>query len=106
MCPRISGLSCRLAIAQSNAQLIDIVMVQISPEEVTALATAFKDTAYVQANGFTVGGDKFFAIRADDRSIYGKKVCEYLSSNWSRYISVIPNDPNIMCAGQGRRCRR
>ena len=47
-------------------------MVQISPEEVTALATAFKDTAYVQANGFTVGGDKFFAIRADDRSIYGK----------------------------------
>lgn len=25
-------------------------------------------------NGFVVGGDKFFAIRADDRSLYGKKV--------------------------------
>ncbi|KAL2849885.1 profilin [Aspergillus pseudoustus] len=24
-------------------------------------------------HGFTIGGEKFFAIRADDRSLYGKK---------------------------------
>lgn len=39
------------------------------------MAAGFRDPGSVQASGFTVGGDKFFAIRADDRSLYGKKVC-------------------------------
>ena len=45
----------------------------ISPQEIKGLATGLSDPGSVQASGFTVGGDKFFAIRADDRSLYGKK---------------------------------
>ncbi|RMJ29001.1 hypothetical protein PHISP_00081 [Aspergillus sp. HF37] len=44
--------------------------------EVTALASAFGNSSQVLENGFVVGGDKFFAIRADDRSLYGKKTKE------------------------------
>ena len=58
-------------------------MVQIAPEEITSLAAAFKDSSQVHANGLTIGGDKFFAIKADDRSIYGKKVFFSLSLSLS-----------------------
>lgn len=59
---------------------------QISPQEISSLAAAFKDTSQVHANGLTIGGDKFFAIRADDRSIYGKKVCTNISPRRSTYV--------------------
>ena len=48
---------------------------QMPQSEVTALASAFGNPSQVLENGFVVGGDKFFAIRADDRSLYGRKVC-------------------------------
>lgn len=47
-------------------------------QEVSGLATAFSNTSHAFENGLTVGGDKFFAIRADERSIYGKKVSRLL----------------------------
>jgi profilin len=34
---------------------------------------AFKDASGIRANGLLIGGVKHIAIRADDRSIYGKK---------------------------------
>ncbi|RJE24729.1 hypothetical protein PHISCL_02938 [Aspergillus sclerotialis] len=45
----------------------------IPQQEVTALASAFSDSNHALQNGFVIGGDKFLAIRADDRSLYGKK---------------------------------
>ncbi|KAJ0421111.1 profilin [Aspergillus carlsbadensis] len=45
----------------------------ISPQEIQALGSAFSNSEYAMQNGFTIGGEKFFAIRADDRSLYGKK---------------------------------
>ncbi|KAI9372324.1 profilin [Aspergillus egyptiacus] len=45
----------------------------ISPQEIQALGSAFGDSNYAMQNGFSIGGEKFFAIRADERSLYGKK---------------------------------
>ncbi|OJZ84475.1 hypothetical protein ASPFODRAFT_166247 [Aspergillus luchuensis CBS 106.47] len=45
----------------------------ISPQELQGLAAAFKDPASAFGTGITVGGEKFVAIKADDRSLYGKK---------------------------------
>ncbi|KAI9926132.1 hypothetical protein ASPWEDRAFT_43512 [Aspergillus wentii DTO 134E9] len=45
----------------------------ISPQEIAALKASFADPSSVFGTGITVGGEKFVCIRADDRSIYGKK---------------------------------
>ncbi|KAE8140594.1 profilin [Aspergillus pseudotamarii] len=45
----------------------------ISTEELQGLVAAYKDSGATMQNGFKVGGEKFLAIRADDRSLYGKK---------------------------------
>ncbi|KAG2025195.1 hypothetical protein GB937_002956 [Aspergillus fischeri] len=46
---------------------------QISKEEIAGLKAAFDKPGSAFETGFVVGGDKFVAIRADDRSLYGKK---------------------------------
>ncbi|KAB8222496.1 putative profilin Pfy1 [Aspergillus novoparasiticus] len=46
---------------------------EISAQELQGLAAAYADSAAAMANGIIVGGEKFVAIRADDRSLYGKK---------------------------------
>ncbi|OOO10981.1 Profilin protein [Aspergillus oryzae] len=45
----------------------------ISAEELQGLAAAFAQSNVAMANGIKVGGEKFVAIKADDRSLYGKK---------------------------------
>ncbi|KAL2832566.1 profilin [Aspergillus cavernicola] len=45
----------------------------VSPQELQALNSAFSDSNYAMQNGFSIGGEKFFSIKADDRSLYGKK---------------------------------
>lgn len=58
----------------------------VQPAEVQKIVAAYKDTKDVkeiQGTGFHIAGDKFITIKADDRSIYGKKVCS-TSSGISR----------------------
>jgi len=45
----------------------------ISAHELAALKEGFKDPTSFFANGITVGGEKFVAIKAEGRSVYGKK---------------------------------
>ncbi|KAI8915066.1 profilin [Entophlyctis helioformis] len=45
----------------------------ISAAEVTTIAKAFTDASGIRANGLIAAGAKYIALRADDRSIYGKK---------------------------------
>ncbi|EME41595.1 hypothetical protein DOTSEDRAFT_73874 [Dothistroma septosporum NZE10] len=49
---------------------------QVSPQEMKEIVTAYKDTAdvkQVQSTGLHIAGEKFVVLKADDRSIYGKK---------------------------------
>ncbi|KAJ5219578.1 hypothetical protein N7468_008782 [Penicillium chermesinum] len=46
---------------------------ELSQEDINSLAAAFTSDATAFANGFSIGGEKFLCIRADARSLYGKK---------------------------------
>ena len=44
-----------------------------SAAEVTAIIRGFTDNAGIQGSGITLAGVKYMTLRADNRSIYGKK---------------------------------
>lgn len=46
---------------------------QIGPQEITTIAGGYTDPSQLQAHGLHVEGKKYFLLRADDRSIYGKQ---------------------------------
>merc|ERR1712159_510048 len=46
---------------------------EITPAEGTQLAQAFSDATSIFSNGINVAGQKYMTIKADTRSIYGKK---------------------------------
>ncbi|WPK25144.1 hypothetical protein PUMCH_002447 [Australozyma saopauloensis] len=46
---------------------------QIAPQEITAIAGGYNDPSQLQAHGLHVEGQKYFLLRADERSIYGKQ---------------------------------
>jgi profilin len=48
---------------------------KINATEMAALTKAFSDPSGIRANGLHVAEVKYIALRADDRSVYGKKVC-------------------------------
>ncbi|OQE29055.1 hypothetical protein PENFLA_c004G01647 [Penicillium flavigenum] len=45
----------------------------LSQEEINSLISAYTSSGNAFANGVSVCGEKFVAIRADERSVYGKK---------------------------------
>ncbi|KAI3657905.1 hypothetical protein MP638_003542 [Amoeboaphelidium occidentale] len=45
----------------------------VKPDEAKTLVKAFSDASGIRASGLLIGGEKFIALRADDRSIYAKK---------------------------------
>ncbi|CAI7632253.1 unnamed protein product [Penicillium manginii] len=46
---------------------------ELSQEDINTLAAAFTSSDNAFANGFSIGGEKFVTIKADERSLYGKK---------------------------------
>jgi len=45
----------------------------VQPAQGQALVAAFKDATAIRSSGFQIGDVRYVTIRADDRSIYGKK---------------------------------
>ncbi|KAI0067065.1 profilin [Artomyces pyxidatus] len=45
----------------------------LSAEEQRSIISDFGNPEKAQANGFRLAGQKFFTVKADERSIYGKK---------------------------------
>lgn len=52
----------------------------IQPAELKALVKGYDNAAELQSNGLHIAKDRYVLLKADDRSIYGKKVCVILSS--------------------------
>lgn len=53
-------------------------MLQVSPTEIKEIIASYTDTSDVkkiQSGGFRVAGEKYMTIKADEKSVYGKKVC-------------------------------
>ncbi|KAJ3038852.1 profilin, required for normal timing of actin polymerization in response to thermal stress [Rhizophlyctis rosea] len=45
----------------------------ITPTEIKTLVGAFTNAETIRANGLHINNVKYFTLRADDRSVYGKK---------------------------------
>ncbi|CAG8075005.1 unnamed protein product [Penicillium salamii] len=45
----------------------------LSQEEINSLISAYTSSDNAFANGFSIAGEKFVTIKADERSLYGKK---------------------------------
>ena len=65
---------------------------QVAPEEIKEVVNSYADKGEpkkVQSSGFHVAGHRYVTIKADDRSLYGKKVFAKLALptvfNCSRY---------------------
>lgn len=62
---------------------------QVSPNEMREVVNAFKDKGdatgvkAVQSTGLHIAGEKFIVLKADERSLYGKKVSTAISSPFS-----------------------
>lgn len=67
----------------------------VSPQEMQAVVAAYKDEGTdgvkkVQSEGLHIAGERFVVIKADDRSIYGKKVRKYPAL--VDYVPVAPHE--------------
>jgi len=52
---------------------------QVSPTEIKEIIASYTDTSAVkniQSGGFRIAGEKYMTIKADEKSVYGKKVHE------------------------------
>jgi len=45
----------------------------VTPDESKKLVAAFKDATSIRASGLFIAGQKYFALKCDDRSIYGRQ---------------------------------
>lgn len=45
---------------------------QIAPQEIQSIAGAYADPLNLQAHGLHIEGQKYFLLKADERSVYGK----------------------------------
>jgi profilin len=50
------------------------LFIQVADAEIAKLVSAFQDASGIRQSGIFIAQEKYFALRADDRSIYGKKV--------------------------------
>ncbi|GEQ67728.1 hypothetical protein JCM33374_g1393 [Metschnikowia sp. JCM 33374] len=46
---------------------------QIGAQEITNIAGGYADPSHLQSHGLHLEGKKYFLLKADDRSIYGKQ---------------------------------
>ena len=54
---------------------------KVSPSEIKDVIASYSDTSDVkkiQSGGFRIAGEKYMTIKADEKSVYGKKVHETL----------------------------
>lgn len=58
----------------TNAVHFFFLCPQLSAAEGAKIVKAFGNPSDIIANGIVIGGQKYFALRYDDRSLYGKKV--------------------------------
>ncbi|EGW30864.1 profilin [Spathaspora passalidarum NRRL Y-27907] len=73
---------------------------QLQPAEITELAKGFDDASGLQAHGLHAVGQKYFLLRADDRSIYGKHEAEGLVAVRTKQAILVAHYPSGVQAGE------
>ncbi|ODQ66571.1 Profilin/allergen [Nadsonia fulvescens var. elongata DSM 6958] len=72
----------------------------VTAPEIAALAHGFDDASPLQASGLHIQGQKFFLLRADDRSIYGKHQNEGVIAVRTKQALLLAHYPEGIQAGE------
>lgn len=73
---------------------------ELSSPEIQGIAKGFDDPSDLQAHGLHVQGQKYFLLRADDRSIYGKHEAEGIVAVRTKQAILIAHYPAGIVAGE------
>lgn len=73
---------------------------QLDGKEITDIAMGYNDPSNLQAHGLHVQGQKYFLLRADDRSIYGKHEAEGVIAVRTKQAILIAHYPAGVVAGE------
>lgn len=76
---------------------------KLSPQELREVVSAYNDTndpKAVQATGLHLAGEKFFVIKADEKSLYGKKGKEGVVIVKTKQTLLITHYPETVQPGQ------
>ncbi|KAF1348831.1 profilin [Delphinella strobiligena] len=74
----------------------------VSPAEMKEIVTAYQDKAdvkQVQSTGLHVAGDRYVVIKADDRSLYGKKGKEGIVVVKTTQAILVTHYPEVVQPG-------
>jgi len=70
------------------------------PEEIQALVKGFNDAGPLYASGLHIGGIKYMCIKADDRSIYGRKDKEGICCVKTKQAILVAHYPDGVQSGE------
>lgn len=73
---------------------------QLQPNEITEIANGFDKPEGIQAHGLHACGQKYFLLRADERSIYGKQEAEGLIAVRTKQAILIAHYPSGVLAAE------
>ncbi|KAL8762887.1 MAG: hypothetical protein Q9184_001183 [Pyrenodesmia sp. 2 TL-2023] len=74
----------------------------VAPAEIKAVVASFADTSdvkKVQSEGFHIAGEKFFTLKSDDRSLYGKKGKEGVAIVKTQQAILVAHYPETVQPG-------
>ncbi|KAL8678520.1 MAG: hypothetical protein Q9186_005128 [Xanthomendoza sp. 1 TL-2023] len=87
---------------KSPCTLADLPSLQVGPAEINTVATSFADNSdvkKVQSEGFHIATEKFFTIKSDDRSLYGKKGKEGVVAVKTQQAILVAHYPDTVQPG-------
>ncbi|EDK42341.1 profilin, required for normal timing of actin polymerization in response to thermal stress [Lodderomyces elongisporus] len=73
---------------------------QLQPNEITEIANGFDNASNLQSHGLHAQGQKYFLLRNDDRSIYGKHEAEGLICVRTKQAILIAHYPSGVQPGE------
>lgn len=73
---------------------------ELKPEEIVSIAQGYDDASNLQSHGLHVQGQKYFLLRADERSIYGKHEAEGVIAVRTKQAILIAHYPAGVVAGE------
>lgn len=72
------GLIGRESLLRERTIITDLTTtMQVAPTEIKEIVGCYEDKSEpkkIQTNGFRIAGEKYMTFKAEDRSIYGRKV--------------------------------
>lgn len=72
---------------------------QLDTKEIGEIAAGFDDPSQLQATGLHVLGEKYFLLRADERSIYGKQDAQGVVCVRTKQAILLAHYPPSIVAG-------